>query len=399
MFNFKNSFDEFKEEDKKDNRFFENDNSSQKLTTVEIKKIKEEGLTTKEIIETLVENSSTFDQKTVYSQEKYLKKKQEKYSNFIRIYKPNAATLCDMWFSQCSQKTSHLRIDSLAHILNISNVRSGSKFIVVDTYNGLVTAAVLERLLGDCSVLNKLNEVNNGQQSSTNRINDVGKCVQVYLEEGPVSTWRQAISALNYKEEHLDGCLFNAQIHRTVPILKPEIKVKKINYKPERFEEQDNQEATEDKDLNDQDVQNHDLNQKRKLEEDEDIEFQKIKRLKFEGRNERRKKRLEEEAVALELLSKRNFDGLIVIAKNHKVFEIVDHLIEFLGPSAQFVVFSNFCEPLIECYSKIKHKVCNIKLNDIWMREYQVLPMRTRPNMEMYGKSGFILHGITLKRN
>ena len=112
-----------------------------------------------------------------------------------------------MWFNQGSHKTCGLRIDSLSHLLNLCNVRSGCKYMVVDTVNGLVTASIIERLIGDCSIFNQSNI-------------DIGKCVQVYLEAGPLSTWRHAINALNYKEEHLDQCLLNVQIHKTVPILK-----------------------------------------------------------------------------------------------------------------------------------------------------------------------------------
>lgn len=43
---------------------------------------------------------------------------------------------------------SHIRIDTLAQILTYSNVRANCNMAVVDTTNGLVVGAVLERLGG-----------------------------------------------------------------------------------------------------------------------------------------------------------------------------------------------------------------------------------------------------------
>lgn len=49
LFNFKTNANELKDDNNvnKDNRFFKDDNSSQKLTVTDINKIKEDGLTTK----------------------------------------------------------------------------------------------------------------------------------------------------------------------------------------------------------------------------------------------------------------------------------------------------------------------------------------------------------------
>ena len=39
-------------------------------------------------------------------------------------------------------------------------------------------------------------------------------------------------------------------------------------------------------------------------------------------------------------------------------------------------------------------KAVNVQLQEVWCREYQVLPQRTHPHMNMDGASGFILSGI-----
>merc|ERR1712183_277052 len=43
-----------------------------------------------------------------------------------------------------------------------------------------------------------------------------------------------------------------------------------------------------------------------------------------------------------------------------------------------------------------KKLAINLRLSDTWMREYQVLPGRTHPSMNMTQSGGFILTGIKL---
>lgn len=396
---FKNSLEDLiEEEGKRDNRAIHDDNKSQKLTRTDITRAKEDGQTAKQIIETLVENSSTFNQKTVYSQEKYLKKKQEKYSNYIRIYKPNTTLLCDMWFNQGAHRPGQIRLDSLAQMLNLCNLRSGCKYIVVDNYFGIVSAAVLERLIGDGSVFDRRSGLtNSADESETGHDSDVGKCLQILVDQGPNNSWRDAIYALNYKQEHLNQCLFNAQIHKTMRILKGERTEDIVNDLGNESVNVNG--ATEANDANNKielsDKTDPSNKSEKNVDELED-EFRRNKRLKSEKKILRKRKRTTEERTALELLSKRNFDGLIVIARNFDLTEITNHLLNFLAPSAQFVIFSDHLQALTDCYSEIKNRTCNSKLSEIWMRNYQILSMRTRPEMDMFGRSGYILHGTCI---
>lgn len=53
-----------------------------------------------QVIQVITENSSTFKDKTVYSQEKYVNKKQKKYGEVITIHKPTIRLLNDMYYTQ-----------------------------------------------------------------------------------------------------------------------------------------------------------------------------------------------------------------------------------------------------------------------------------------------------------
>ena len=62
----------------KDNRSLVDNPDSQKLTRDDIEKLKDEGIKGQGVIEQIVENSATFQDKTVYSKAKYMKKKKRK---------------------------------------------------------------------------------------------------------------------------------------------------------------------------------------------------------------------------------------------------------------------------------------------------------------------------------
>lgn len=76
------------------------DGKSQQLKKEDIEELRGQGLTGSEIVSQLVENSKTFQIKTEFSQEKYLNKKEEKYSEWVEIFKPNIRHLAKYFHSQ-----------------------------------------------------------------------------------------------------------------------------------------------------------------------------------------------------------------------------------------------------------------------------------------------------------
>lgn len=77
-----------------DNRHYTDTNSAQKLSSESIAELRSQGATGKEIIEALVENSATWNDRTEFSKQKYLKKKQTKYMPRVRVLKCTAESLC-----------------------------------------------------------------------------------------------------------------------------------------------------------------------------------------------------------------------------------------------------------------------------------------------------------------
>lgn len=93
------------------------------------------------------------------------------------------------------------------------------------------------------------------------------------------------------------------------------------------------------------------------------------------------------------------FDSLVVGGSLHPVL-IMPELIKHLKPSSPFAVYSQFAEPLLETMEAlIKADEClDMSIAETWMREYQVLPGRTHPNMHMTAASGFLLMGCKVVR-
>ena len=142
--NFENVF--MNGESGEDNRDL-TDKDNQKLSRDEINKMREDGVAGVEIVEKLIENSETFQNKTKFSQEKFLKKKAKKYHQYILIRKPSIRLLMEINYKADPMKLLNLRVDTLSQILTMTNVHSGGKYLVYETgAQGLVVSSVLERV-------------------------------------------------------------------------------------------------------------------------------------------------------------------------------------------------------------------------------------------------------------
>lgn len=137
----------------KDNSQLIDHKDSQKLSAERIEELKKEGKTGAEIAELLAQSSSTFDSKTEFSQEKYLKKKKEKFDRVVEVLPPSVETLADVYWGKSPSKILNLRPDMLSLLLAYSSVQAGNVSLVIESTCGLVTAAVASRQGGFGSVL------------------------------------------------------------------------------------------------------------------------------------------------------------------------------------------------------------------------------------------------------
>lgn len=130
-----------------DNRNIKDDGQSQQLTSDDIDTLRDTGKTSTEIVTEIVVNSKSFANKTEFSQEKYIRKKEKKYFEYIQIRQPTVRLIADIYFRQDAEKIMGIRIDMLSQILTYSNVSSGSRCLLYDSgTNGLVPASLLSRI-------------------------------------------------------------------------------------------------------------------------------------------------------------------------------------------------------------------------------------------------------------
>eukprot|EP00300_Choanocystis_sp_HF-7_P013447 c18302_g1_i2.p1 GENE.c18302_g1_i2~~c18302_g1_i2.p1 ORF type:complete len:470 (+),score=123.61 c18302_g1_i2:34-1443(+) len=136
-----------------DNRNLVQDNTSQKLTSDEIREMKEKGMSGAEIVNALVENSKTFAGKTQFSQKKYIAKKKSKFYAYARIERANAANVCQHYFTTKPDKICQIRPDALSRIILSADIREGDTCLIVEQGMGIVTAAVQSILNGSGHII------------------------------------------------------------------------------------------------------------------------------------------------------------------------------------------------------------------------------------------------------
>ncbi|SCU88422.1 LADA_0E10044g1_1 [Lachancea dasiensis] len=124
-------------------------NSIQKLSTEEIEQLKLQTASSEEIINKMIEAHGSFHQKTVYSQEKYLKRKKQKFAKFFTLeYLSSSGLLQYLLDKGDVVRAMDMSEESLGMILNLANVKSNGTYLCVDETGGLLVYALLERMYG-----------------------------------------------------------------------------------------------------------------------------------------------------------------------------------------------------------------------------------------------------------
>ena len=342
---------------KNDNRHLVDTNTSQSLQQEELMRLRRLGTDGSAIVNKLIENSSTFEKKTDFSKAKYIVRKQKKYQPRCRMVRCTAYTICETMFLRDPRKLMNMREDTLGQILSYSNISAGCQSLVFETCNGLVTGAVAERLGG----YGKVMAVYSGQQPSfqdvLNRFN---------LTFGQINSIKWIHS----------GDVFGEDV---VTSNDPEAA------DPERVEREQLDWPCP--------LQDHTRNYLENMGPGrEQTDFLAKRCARFA-----RKLTRHTDMEGKEWLLKRKCDSVIIATRYDPTATLMG-LLPYLAPSCPFVVYCEFIEPLSECFREIQKQnlAINLRLSDTWMREYQILPGRTHPNMTISQSGGFILTGIKL---
>lgn len=353
-----------------DNRNIFDDGKSQNLSAAEIEELKSDATSASDIVETLICNSNTFNSKTEYSQDKYLKKKEKKYFDYIQIIPPNLRIVADIMYKLDPTKIQGVRLDTLSQIITMANVYSEGNYLLYDSgSNGLLAAAMLSAIGGK------------------------GEGKLVHMHPGNMSQ-KQALLALNFSEEQHRQCI-SVNIYSALRQFYQGCDTRSMDTLKTESESNSNKRKATDTEVNDH------KDKIRKLENISQSESEASNKVSNDfnnGNSEPKKPKWHFDNInAAELLQKK-VDTLVIVCKEDP-YNIFKELVQFVKPGRPFVVYCSVAEPLQSMYLALKplSNVAALKLTCNWMRNYQILPDRTHPEVNMNGSSGFLLSGYVLK--
>ncbi|CAM9247877.1 unnamed protein product [Phaeothamnion confervicola] len=333
-----------------DNRSFVDSNTAQRLDHHDIERMKQDGDSGQAIIAALVANSDTWASKTQFSRAKWLKKKQQKYLPRLRVVRPAAAAVCDAYAEKHSAKVGSLRTDSLALLLSYADVKAGGRLLVFDELMGVVAASAAERMDLRGRILALYAGPHPSHDAATRFNFPELDLLRFFVDVptaliGPATNARAAAAAAGAAASAATGISAAVEEYRLVLVAKGGIA-------PNEMEK---------------------LLEKRR---------QRLRRLRARPTRDDAARWLAEGS-----------DSLIIACK-HDPSTVLEALLPLLQPSAAFAIFSDFIEPLIDCFQRArKWPVVGLQLSDTWYREFQVLPGRTHPHMNMSATGGYILCG------
>lgn len=341
-----------------DNRLINDNGTSQQLSKENILDLRKAGKSGKEIVQTLIENSTSFTTKTEYSQEKYIRKKGKKYFQYLTISRPTIELLQEIYYRQDFFKINSIRMDTLAQILSYSDVKSDGVHLLYDSGSLGLTAA---------SILNRIG------------VNTSGYLINLYPGNEPQNT---IIKAMNFPSELLNR-LINISMKNFIQGKENTVNIslnesKKLELPESNTEEQSTSEC-HSVNIDSSEISVQENPRKRKPSINADVDMVPQKKTKI---------------CAINLLNNNKADVLIVVAKEHPL-NIVESLIHLVNKSRPFVIFHTNREPLQDTYVvlKQKYRVVNLKLFTNFLRSYQVLTDRTHPDIMTNSSNGYLLTG------
>ncbi|XVF58437.1 hypothetical protein PTKIN_Ptkin07bG0066900 [Pterospermum kingtungense] len=338
------------QEESRDNRSIIDNNQAQSLTGEDIDAMRRQGATGNEIVEALIANSATYEKKTQFSQEKYRLKKQKKYAPKVLLRRPVSRSICEAYFKKYPARIGFLRVDALSLLLSMANVTANSDVLVVDMVGGLLTGAVAERLGGTGSVCN------------------------TFLGETPYPM--EIIRMFNFSNEICKRTL--------------RCSLNDLCSAQNGTGEQVSQHEDEQTSLSASTEEVH-LSSENGAED-----LVPENELSTISRTCKAPKAGDKAPKEVILSWKGNgFSSLIIAAPEQDAWSLVKDLLPFLSYSAPFAIYHQYLQPLTTCMHQLQLEkmAIGLQISEPWLREYQVLPLRTHPCMQMSGSGGYILSG------
>jgi Gcd10p family len=425
----------------KDNRTLVDTNTAQLINYPTLVRMRQEGQTGASIVASMVEHSTTYTQKTIYAQNKYIVRKQMKHQPRCRIVPCHGATITEAMYKKDPKRIMNLREDTLGQILSYANLSAGCQTLVMESCGGIVTGAMAERMGGYGKILS----IYDGQQPAY--LDMLSKFNLSFAEWNSI-LWVHAGDVFHEEEDEEDDTTTTTT---TTSHHHPHTKTSGTA-QPTTGAGLETTNMIVPTNTNDTGhVPNHDP--------DHNVDVERLERdalvwpCVLQAHTRQYLERLQPEPPPLHptdsshsnnnsisnssststtsttnlitsfLLKRaarfarklcrhtsmeaqqwlqqeeRPCDSIVLVTRYDPTATLLQ-LFPYLIPSGPFVIYCEFMEPLTHCFRAIQQNPkllsINLRLSDTWMREYQVLEGRTHPNMSMSQSGGFILTGIKL---
>ncbi|KAM3710813.1 hypothetical protein ACB098_01G061200 [Castanea mollissima] len=352
----------------KDNRALVDNNKAQSLTGEEINAMRSQGATGDEIVEALIANSATFEKKTLFSQEKYRLKKQKKYAPKVLLRRPFARSISEAYFKKYPARIGFLRVDALSLLLSMANVSANSDVLVVDMVGGLLTGAVAERLGG------------------------TGYVCSTYLGSTPYSI--DIVRIFNFSNEICKRIVRSPLTDLSLS----------QNGTSEQIHQQGDEINQQGDEINMECLSNNQMSSSVGMEEisptendtSDVISETTVSPVNKTGKSTKAGNKAPKQAI--DLWKENGFSSLIIAAPELDLWSLLKDLLPLLANSAPFAIYHQYLQPLATCMHNLQlgKMAIGLQISEPWLREYQVLPSRTHPCMQMSAFGGYILSGIKI---
>lgn len=390
-----------------DNRDIRDDGKSQNLSTQSIYELRESGTSAQDIVEQLIENSTTFQKKTEFAQEKYLSKKKRKYFDYILLRPTSLRLMMEINNKKDPSKFLGMSMDTLSQMVTACNIQPGGNYLTYENGgSGIISAMLLNYL----NIAGKVIQIHPGafpQKSCVLSLNLSKEKLECYvpISVRDVKEVCKSLKHIQADRQHLeeengssngvdkestavveDSLGQKGNYSNSVRHASPEIDVDECQLNASTA--QDNQLIESELFSNTPETPTK-TNLKRK---NSDVHVTCNKKSCYEYDITKK--------IQVENILLNKVDGLILVCKEHP-HTVLSEFIQYVAPSRPIIVYSLYREPLVELFLEMKTSkfpVINVRLTESFLRSYQVLPDRTHPHMSMTSTGGYLLTATVVEK-
>ncbi|KAJ6336295.1 hypothetical protein OIU78_012819 [Salix suchowensis] len=272
----------------------------------------------------------------------------------VLLRRPSARSICEAYFKKYPHRIGFLRVDALSLLLSLANVTANSDILLVDMVGGLLTGAVAERLGAG-----------------------TGYVCNTYLGSSPYPV--DMVRTFNFDNEICqrivraplcDLCLDQTGTSEKPDACNAELNGQTSSISMEEMSLPSNHEAADPETT---------VSPQSKM-----------------GKTPKAGEKASEEAI--KSWKENGFSSLIIAAPDADAWSLAKDLLPLLSYSAPFAIYHQYLQPLATCMHNLQQgkMAIGLQISEPWLREYQVLPSRTHPLMQMSAFGGYILSGTKI---